>query len=353
MPASVSQSPGAQAPLVVEMHGYGSRNTALDYTKWEGKAVEHGFVLVRPMGTEKLVGQRNDSPSWNAGWCCGASIESKADVDDVGFIRKVVSATVGSDGFTVDVGRVYMVGHSNGCAMAQRMAVDASDIVAAVACHSHYLVTEVNAEAIKSAVPTGYAAVPVMTVHGTTDSVVKYLPKVSGGALGAGLEKNLELWKEINGCGVGPGVSAGPGFTVETFTGCDGGGAISAVTLPDVGHSPFQGTGTEVDTTQMTWDFVSQFRREGPVATGEPEPASAAATSTTAATATGASRASTTVPGPGPGEDEATGEPERGVEEDEGASTSGGCRAGPLLRGARYIAVATATAAAVAACRGL
>jgi len=255
VPTSVS--PGTSVPLVVEMHGYGSRNTQLSYTQWQNKAEVNAFVLVRPMGTE---GPGDQKPSWNAGWCCGGSADGKANVDDVGFIRKVVQQTVAATGaFVIDQARVYMAGHSNGCALAQRMAVEASDIVAAVGCHSMYLVTKRTPAATKSAVPSDYTAVPVMTVHGTADTTVKY----SGWMGGHGLENNLQLWKEINGCAAAtPAATSGTGYGIKTYTGCGGGGAVAAVTLPDVGHVPFKGKGTDVDTTQLAWDFVSQYRKK-------------------------------------------------------------------------------------------
>ena len=54
----------------------------------------------------------------------------------MGFLRALV-AKVGQSHGTVQK-RVYVTGHSNGCAMAQRFANEASDLVTAVACMALY-----------------------------------------------------------------------------------------------------------------------------------------------------------------------------------------------------------------------
>ena len=43
-----------------------------------------------------------------------------------------------SDLCNVDPQRIYLTGHSNGCALAQRVAIESSDLVAAVACMGMY-----------------------------------------------------------------------------------------------------------------------------------------------------------------------------------------------------------------------
>lgn len=66
--------------------------------------------------------------------------------DDL-FLRTIASylvqdVPVATDGrVTIDTKRLYWSGHSNGCMMAQAMAMLHSDLVAAVACHSGALLT--------------------------------------------------------------------------------------------------------------------------------------------------------------------------------------------------------------------
>jgi polyhydroxybutyrate depolymerase len=258
VPSSTTTS-SASVPLVVDMHGYtGCAEHNPYYTGWKEKAEENGFVVVWPQGTQNLPGASDASASWNAGeWCCGASA---GKIDDVGFLRKVVdnSASV----FNIDRLRVYMAGHSNGCAMAQRMAVQASDIVAAVACHAMYLV----------AAPSGdFAPVAIMEIHGTSDSVVPYDANW-GGAL-----DNFEGWSELNQCQGSPIETTNDGYTLHAHRKCAEGSEVELITLPGVGHSPYQGSGgVAVDTTQLAWDFVQRFSKD----TDSPAPTPAPTTET-------------------------------------------------------------------------
>ena len=168
-PAGLPSSP----PLVFNLHGHGQCATNLRYMGWRTLAAQHKFILALPMGTE------NPEPDWNAGRCCTAA--SRDNIDDVGFLRRVASSLQSSHG--VDLTRVYFAGHSNGCMMSQRMAYDASDFVAAVSCTSGYLMTTttpgratglVGDSFAEIPVPTTYVPVPVLTVQGTTDSVVPW-----------------------------------------------------------------------------------------------------------------------------------------------------------------------------------
>jgi len=227
------------SPLVVDMHGWGGCAFGLsEYSGWKEKAEENGFFLAWPQGTEW-----NKERAWNAGTrCCGGA--AAEGIDDVGFIRKVVRKSAAA--FNVDLSRVYMAGHSNGCAMAQRMAAQSSDIVAAVACHAMYLVPGGSPD-------HGFAPVPIMEIHGTADSVVP------GGLVGA--EVNLEQWRAFNNCR-GDAVDTDYGdYKVRKYSYCADATEVALVTLPGVGHSPFRGQDTCVDTTQLAWDFLKKFHQ--------------------------------------------------------------------------------------------
>lgn len=108
--------PGSRIPLVVALHGRPSsaeelrRTSALDST-----ADAKGFLLAYP---DALGG------SWNALECCEGA-------DDVGFLTALVAELVRTWG--ADPDRVYVTGFSNGASMTYRLAVEASDVVAAIA----------------------------------------------------------------------------------------------------------------------------------------------------------------------------------------------------------------------------
>jgi len=136
------------------------------YSGWIEQADENGFTLLAPQGTDQ---------SWNAGDCCGGAEDN--DVDDVDFLEKIVRDTTG------DKTRVYVGGHSNGCAMAQRFAAEKSDLVAAVACHAFYLLMEA---------PENYSGVSILTILGEDDEDVLY---------DGGIRKGCESNNDCGTCG--------------------------------------------------------------------------------------------------------------------------------------------------------
>ena len=119
------------------------------------------YILLRMFCTKKT------------GRCCGDSRASEyggvADVDDVSFLKSMIEKLVADNDkntqYKVDPTRIYMTGHSNGCAMAQRFTAEHSELIAAVGCHSFYLLSDV---------PDTYLPRPMIEVHGDKDDSVPY-----------------------------------------------------------------------------------------------------------------------------------------------------------------------------------
>ena len=111
-----------KVPLVIDMHGFGSRPAQQKQVSgFAAMADTEKFIVVWPAGLHA---------SWNGGQgCCGFSQED--DIDDVGFLRKMVAKVAKNE--RVDLNRVYATGISNGSAMSQRLASEASDLLAATA----------------------------------------------------------------------------------------------------------------------------------------------------------------------------------------------------------------------------
>ena len=137
-PRSIAEE---RPPLIVEFHGMTAcaENSFL-YTGWIDQAVAAGAVLVWPQSTELLginpVSGEADPllTSWNAGYLPVPAVA--AGIDDVGFAVAIIRNLTAATGGEADAGRVYVVGHSNGAAMAQRVAYQHAEIVTAVATHS-------------------------------------------------------------------------------------------------------------------------------------------------------------------------------------------------------------------------
>ena len=160
-------------PLVADLHGRGSNKT--DQASISGfKAVSdvEGFIVAYPLG---LFGDASDpeaqtgsglylAPCWNVGPCCGQC--SDAGVDDVGFLRALVTAIAAEA--NIDLRRVYATGLSNGGTLSHVLACDASDVFTAAA--------PLASSGPFAPIPTCQPPRPiaVMQFSGTDDQVVPF-----------------------------------------------------------------------------------------------------------------------------------------------------------------------------------
>jgi polyhydroxybutyrate depolymerase len=225
------------SPLVIDLHGWTSNpSRQRSFSGFDSLANSEGFIVVWPYGL---------CNSWNSGAkCCEPA--SSDNIDDVGFIRKLVEKVSGQ--YNIDSNRIYVTGLSNGCAMAQRLANEASDIIAVAACMSLYLLVPEDTE---------YTPVSVMELHGTKDWAMDYEPAEFPGALG-----NFNTWKTMNNCAGSYIVtwSSGKSFA-WTYQDCDNGTEVSLVTIDKGGHVLYKGEETDIDTARLAWDFMKRFTK--------------------------------------------------------------------------------------------
>lgn len=93
--------PSDTVPLVLALHCYGgTARTMMHLTKI---ADEYSFVMVIPEGM---------SSSWNSKYCCGYALDN--DIDDVGFLSKIIHTVEGDTGGLVSRDATYGIGWSNG-----------------------------------------------------------------------------------------------------------------------------------------------------------------------------------------------------------------------------------------------
>ena len=180
IPANLS--PEIFPPLVIDMHGggddvYQQYNTS----RFADISERDGIVIAYPQGYDNLWNQTD-------GLCCG-------DEDDFGFILEMIEEI--KILHPIDDKRIYASGWSNGCGMAQRLAVQASDIFAAAACMSMYQFAQTSPD---------YSPIPFMEVHGLLDEILHYPTAALTGIYfelyGEGVEdgaiQNLEEWADLN-----------------------------------------------------------------------------------------------------------------------------------------------------------
>lgn len=187
-----------------------------------------GFILVKPNGTLDAGGRRY----WNAGRRLSAN-----GADDMAYLTAIIQDVVTA--FGADVNRIFVVGHSNGAFMANRLACERSDRVAAIVS----LAGAVDPAACHPAQP-----VSVLTVHGTTDALIQY----GGGTAGflgpyASADTTVSFWAKADGCKGArtPGKplhltcdSKEAETTAFSYPGCPPGVGVEHWKLEGVGHIP-------------------------------------------------------------------------------------------------------------------
>lgn len=233
-------------PLVLDLHGHGgSAEMQLRHSGLRANAERNGYVAVFAQG---LHG------SWNGGKgpygaCCSFAMDQ--GVDDVAFLRHVVERVTRE--FPIDRTRVYVTGWSNGCAMAQRLAAEASDVFAAAACTGHYLLTRQDRLA---------RPVSVTEIHAIDDPVVKYREQDRA----TGARENAARWAALDRCSTTPThARLGTASDVATFDDCAGGVHVRLVSLARSGHDAYANDdGVDVDVAQLVWDSVRDARLPRP-----------------------------------------------------------------------------------------
>lgn len=246
------------APLVFNLHGYGSNATQqFIYGDFRSLADTDGFLVVHPQGTLDDM----NSAFWNANW--GAA------VDDVGFISALIDSLSAS--YNIDLNRVYSTGMSNGGFMSYTLACQLSDRIAAIA-------------SVTGTMTIGQACnepkeVPVMQIHGTADGVVAY----GGSNLGMGIDNVIDFWVNKNGCDTNPQSTMIPDIdttdasTAEHYVYTNGtnGSSVEFYKIIDGGHT-WPGaifnigvTNQDINASEEIWRFFSKYTLDGLVTSTE------------------------------------------------------------------------------------
>lgn len=276
IPESLNAS--SKAPLILELHGWAaSAPDTRNHTEVTTLADEVGAIVVHPEGiliensTTELGGGEE---SWNAGYCCGDAVA--LEIDDVGYLREVIRIAL--ERYPVDENRIYLTGWSNGCMMAQRMALEASDLIAAVACTSGYLSFHDS---------PSYSPVPIMEMHGFIDENTPYTNTATWAlvdenrrnleSIQTGAVENMYDWAEYNQCeGALPDRNEpGTYYSIQGFTTCANGSEVVLITVHAGGHNLYindlcspdliwncYGNQGLYDTNQLHWDFLSRFSKD-------------------------------------------------------------------------------------------
>lgn len=255
---------GRNAAVVIALHGAGSDALGMEqFCGLTDTAEKHGFCVVYPQGTGRTPAAR----TWNAGG--DAQYAARQKIDDIGFLEQVMFRL--RHEFQLNTDRVYLVGMSNGAALAYRAAVEIPHRVAAVAAIGGCLSSEI---------PNPTRPVPVIHFHGTEDTFVPYL-----GGMGRSLSrtpmhsvsKTIAIWVQANGASTDPireeiseKVPDGTSIVRTWHPSLDGTADVELWTIHGGGHTwpgrrcpfPFLGKSTQnLDANETLWRF---FERVSP-----------------------------------------------------------------------------------------
>ncbi len=158
--------PAKPMPLVVVLHGVAQDAEKIkNLSKMSEKADKEGFIVAYPNGTNWLGKVR----SWDVD--NGVQLPG-TDSNDIGFMKDMISTI--KKNVNIDDSRVYAAGFSNGGMLAYKMASEMSDTFSAVAVVS-------SGSSGKETKPS--EAVSIMSIHGTSDSVIPLNGRASGESL--------------------------------------------------------------------------------------------------------------------------------------------------------------------------
>lgn len=210
--------PEEPAALVLVFHGAGiGAERFVGYSRFSNVADREGFLIVYPQGLDEVW---NPSPGSR----------------DVQFVRDLIDHL--QRRCSVDPNRIYASGHSNGGAMADRLACELADRIAAIG--------TISGAYQRSGQCSPARPVPVFAIHGTADNIIPY----------EGIPKWAAAWAERNGCDPEPvDIPHNVLIGEERWSNCSEGADVILYTIQDLGHD---WTHDLINFGQTIWDFFEQ-----------------------------------------------------------------------------------------------
>jgi polyhydroxybutyrate depolymerase len=235
-------------PLMINFHGFGG--TASDFVEtadMRSLAESENFIVVYPQGT--LLG---GYPHWNSS---APSSDNKSSVDDIGFVEALIENI--SSTYSINENRIYAAGYSNGGFMSYYLACNSTKF-AAIGSVAGTMIDD-SYQNCNALIPTA-----MINIHGTADSVVLY----EGDSYGSTAIKDVVTWwKNFNSC-LNEDVLTNQNGSIEQqiFYDDSGNPYVQHIKIYDGGHYwsdklSFNGK----NTSELIWDFVSQFNLDGTI----------------------------------------------------------------------------------------
>ncbi len=212
--------------MLLAFHGGGATGRSIPtLTHFNDIADRERFVVAYPDGYRRH-------------WAATASMVVPG-VDDVAFVSAMIDRI--TQDHSVDSGRVYCAGISNGGFFSQRLAMELPEKIRAIATVAATMPQEfATVEAIKK-------PVSVMLIHGTEDPLVPFKGgRVQAGAKAAILsaKESAARWAGLNGCSTIPNVSYlsnrvedGTRVRLENYARCNESAEVTMYVIEGGGHT--------------------------------------------------------------------------------------------------------------------
>ena len=289
--------PDTAAPVVFMFPGYGAsaETAAVHYThtKFESLADQYGFVMVYGNGLPNAPEDgTGDAPQKEGGYLQGCFPAHSGEGIDVRYVREILAQLQGV--LKVDRSRVYAAGLSAGGGMAFELALEAPDLVAAIAPVAPLPFQPSGEWLMRCNLVAGLGSVSIAMLAATADPFISYERGPSRrypDARYPGMEATRDAWLSALGITGPPTVEALPdrvpgdsyepdsGMTsssVERFTYARGPAGQELVYYRTVGAghwwpSPTQSftglwatfgkTNQDIDFAEQAWDFFRRHSR--------------------------------------------------------------------------------------------
>jgi polyhydroxybutyrate depolymerase len=240
-------------PLMLNFHGWEMKaSEQMWVSDMRALANTEKFIVVYPQGTE-LMG----STHWNVGsWTAGST------VNDLYFVDSLIGQV--SAHYNIDADRVYACGYSNGGFFSHELACQLSHEIAAIGT----VAANMSVQTLNNCNPT--RPVPVVTISGTMDELVKY--DGSEPAVTISHRQTLDHWIAQNHVDREPALTNVPntntsdGSSVILFQYVNGEDNVEIEHYRVVGGGhgwPGKFGNMDMDANSVIWDFVSQFDLNG------------------------------------------------------------------------------------------
>lgn len=244
-------APGERRPLLIFLHGLGaSGKTAFDVLHLAAFGARERVFVLAPDGSV----DRQKRQFWNAGSaCCNFD---RQEIDDVARLTQLIDTWRARP--DVDSSRIYVMGHSNGGFMTERLACALGDRITAAA--------SMSGAAPPVAQPcTATKSLALLEVHGDADEIVRY----AGGSVFdsaqlsrfPGAQEGFRDWAKRFGCSASAQPAPdrdldarlpGSETRVERYANCTS-GSVELWTVRGGNH--FVGTGQQA--FEAIWQFLS------------------------------------------------------------------------------------------------